>query len=96
MKKAPDLFHLIKSLNKSEKRYFKLSVSIQQGEKNYLRLFDVIDKQEIYNEKEIKTHFSGEVFIRQLDVTKNYLYKVLRPYLLRRMKDEVEKTIPPL
>ena len=31
------LFDLIKSLNKAEKRYIKLSISVQKGEKDYVK-----------------------------------------------------------
>ena len=34
---------LVRSLTKSEKRFFKLSSSLQSGEKNYLKIFDFID-----------------------------------------------------
>jgi len=44
MKPSTELFDLIKSLSKSEKRFFKLSSSLQTGDKNYLKIFDAIDK----------------------------------------------------
>ncbi len=47
------LFQLIKSLNKSEKRYFNLYASRHTiGEKNnYVILFEAIDKQIEYDEE---------------------------------------------
>lgn len=72
MKKNEELFHLIKSLSKSEKRYFKLET--QQNESaDYLLLFDAIDQQKTYNESEIKTLFKDKGFIVQLTTIKNYL-----------------------
>ena len=50
--KSDTLFVLIKSLKKSEKRYFKLAES-QSESKKYVRLFNPIDKQTIYNEDDI-------------------------------------------
>lgn len=44
MKKKEQLWYLVKSLNKSEKRYFKLLASLHSGDKVYLKLFDDIDK----------------------------------------------------
>lgn len=49
----PDhLILLIQSLTKAEKRYFRLYANLQNGEKNYLFLFDLINKgtptEEIY------------------------------------------------
>ncbi len=37
------LFSLVKSMSKSEKRYFRLTTDLQQGEKGYLSLFDILD-----------------------------------------------------
>jgi len=39
-----DLFSLIHSLTKSEKRYFRLLTSFQQGDKLYLQLFNTLEK----------------------------------------------------
>jgi hypothetical protein len=71
-----NLSELIKSLNKSEIRYFKLTSSIQHGDKNYLKLFDEMLKQNniTYDEKMIKEKFKNEKFTNQLTFTKNYLY----------------------
>ncbi|MBA3705444.1 MAG: hypothetical protein H0W84_05960, partial [Bacteroidetes bacterium] len=77
MKPTDDLFLLIKSLGKAEKRYFKLFITFQSGAKNYKRLFDAIDKQKTFNEKKILLQFKSEHFIRQVSVTKNYLYKMI-------------------
>ncbi len=77
MKPSTDLFNLIKSLSKSEKRFFKLTSSLQSGAKNYLKLFDYIEKQPIYDESKLKIDFEGEVFIKHLPSEKNHLYKVV-------------------
>ena len=77
MKPSNELFDLIKSLTKSEKRFFKLSSSIQTGEKNYLKIFDYIDGQEEYDEAELKEHFKKETFIKHLPSEKNHLYKLI-------------------
>ena len=76
MKISNDLFSLIKSLNKNEKGYFKKASSMHvMGKKNtYMILFDAIDKQETYDEAEIKQQFKNEPFVRQLHPFKNYLY----------------------
>lgn len=81
---SDDLFQLIKSLTKAEKRYFKLLSGTTGGEKNYLRLFDAIDRQTTYDEEAIREQFGNERFTRQLHVAKNYLYdqimRTLRSY----------------
>ncbi|MEP6712487.1 MAG: hypothetical protein ABJA37_08735 [Ferruginibacter sp.] len=48
---------LVKSLTKSEKRYFKLYTKFQQGDKSYLKLFDILDKLTGCNEKLISQKF---------------------------------------
>lgn len=56
MESSRYLFNLIKSLNKQEKRYFKLYVAggAKQKKNNNLILFNIIDKQLRHNEEEIK------------------------------------------
>jgi hypothetical protein len=70
------LFELIKSLSKSEKRYFKLYSSRHTiGEQNnYISLFDFIEKMIIYDEALIFTNFKGEAFINRFSITKGRLY----------------------
>ncbi|MFT4660050.1 MAG: tetratricopeptide (TPR) repeat protein [Patiriisocius sp.] len=77
MKPSNDLFDLIKSLTKSEKRFFKLSSSLQSGKKNYLKIFDVIDKQDTYDEEGIKRTFKNKRFVQHFPSEKNHLYKLI-------------------
>ena len=77
MMKKEALFVLIKSLSRNEKRYFKLFCTRETSGENYRKLFDTIDKQEIYDDKKIKERFKEEKFCRQLHVTKNYLQKII-------------------
>jgi tetratricopeptide (TPR) repeat protein len=77
MKPSTELFDLVKSLTKSEKRFFKLSSSLQSGEKNYLKIFDVIDRQKTYDEDAIKEQFKKEIFIKHFPSEKNHLYKLI-------------------
>jgi hypothetical protein len=105
MKVSDDLFKLIKSLDQSEKRYFKIFAGLHIKDtgshsngygNNYVRLFDAIDKQNIangYNEDLIKEQFRNDRFSNQLHVAKNYLYhsilKSLRGY--HSEKDKVSE-----
>ena len=79
MKKKDNLFQLIKSLSKSEKRFFKIySERHVIGERNnYVRLFDALDRQKKYNEQAILKKFANEKFIRRLAVAKAYLYDLI-------------------
>ena len=64
------LFELIHSMSMSEKRHFKLySLKHVIGEKNqYTMLFDAIDKQKKYNEKNLN----------DLSFVKNLLQKIMK------------------
>ncbi len=79
MKKSEDLFHLIKSLSRSEKGYLKkYAFSDSAGEeKNYFRLFDAIDEQEEYDEEKILKKFEDEQFVKQIHRVKNYLLHLI-------------------
>jgi hypothetical protein len=70
------LFELIKSLSKSEKRYFKLLSSRHTigDENNYVKLFDFIDKQTAYDEEVIFKEFKNEAFLHRFSITKKRLY----------------------
>lgn len=79
---SDDLFMLIKSLSKSEQRYFRLFSSLHKGRKVYIKLFDVIVKQcgkenAEYNETVIKKEFHKEHFVKYLSQAKNYLYDLI-------------------
>lgn len=77
MLKSEELHALILSLSKSEKRYFKLFCTREASGQNYLKLFEAMEKQAVYDEQVIKERFKKEKFIRQLHVTKNYLRKLI-------------------
>ncbi len=70
------LFELIKSLTKSEKRYFKLMSSRHTigDENNYVRLFDFIDRMEVYDEKLVLKEFKDEALVNRFSITKKRLY----------------------
>lgn len=77
MAKIENLFFLIKSMTKNEKRHFKLFSKNSEKKNNYHKLFDFIDKMDIYDESKVKRKFSNEKFVTQLHVTKNYLIKLI-------------------
>ena len=72
---STDLYHLIKSLSKSEKRYLSLNVSEDERKKNYWKIFEVIESMgDEYDENVIIERFKGQTFTKQLHTTKNYLF----------------------
>jgi tetratricopeptide (TPR) repeat protein len=78
MAKNNDLFQLIKSLKGPEKRYVKLTISIQKGEKDYEILLDAYEKlrsDEEDPDKKIKKKFAGQPITNRLASFKHYLYQ---------------------
>jgi tetratricopeptide (TPR) repeat protein len=72
-----DLFQLIKSMSKSEKRFFKLYSGAQKKDKKYVLLFSAIEKQKSYDEKKLRTIFSKENFTKQFPVAKSDVYTMV-------------------
>lgn len=93
MKASDNLFNLIHSLTRAEKRYFRLFSQMQAGNKNYLKLFDFVESQEEYDESIIKSTFKNEIFIRQLTRTKGYLYDLILKSLRNFYSQESVGTI---
>lgn len=75
-KSTDNLFELIQSLTKSEKRYFKLLSSRHTigEENNYIVLFDYLDKMDEYDESLLFEHFKGQAFLNRFSITKKRLY----------------------
>lgn len=76
---SDDLFRLIKSMNKSEKGYFKkYAAKNEAGSKqNYILLFNAIDSMSEYDEDLLKKKLKNESFIKQLPVYKVYLFNLI-------------------
>jgi len=72
-----ETYELIKSLSKTEKRYFKLYTKFQQGDKSYLKLFDIIEKQAVYNERTINQKFLEKNKVTNFPAVKKYLFDQL-------------------
>lgn len=70
------VFNLIQSMNKTEKRYFKIYASkhvIGEGN-NYEALFDFLGKQDSYSETAIRKHFIGQAMLNNFTITLHRLY----------------------
>ena len=87
MKKEEDIIILIKSLSKSEKRYFKLFVGKNsKGDSNhFVKLFDLLEKSGTAKKKQVQKLYGNDYFIQQhFSPYKNKLYnqilKSLRSY----------------
>jgi len=85
MRYNTDLYKLIKSLTKSEKRYFKIYAAQQTKNEsnNYILLFDAIERQEVFNEEKLKRKFRNHTFGKNLAKTKYLLYELIIKMLVR-------------
>lgn len=92
MKKSDDLFQLVKSLQKSEKRQIKLYAAQQSGAKtsNHILLFDAIDRQESYDEEAIARRFQRHDFVKHLPALKKYLFDFVVKCLKMQQTDSAQ------
>ncbi len=74
--KSKSLFELIKSLSKSEKRFFKIYALGYSSDckKNYLMLFEIIDKLKEYDAIKLQEKVKNASFTGDIRGIKNYLY----------------------
>ena len=72
-----ETYELVKSLSKTEKRYFKLYAQFQRGDKSYLKLFEIIDLQKIFSEKNINQKFFAKNKSTNFPAVKKYLFEQL-------------------
>lgn len=89
---ADILFQLIKSLEKAEKRHFKLYIKRSSGreELKIVRLFDALDRLREYDEKTLLKRMSG-VTKPQLANLKTHLYKqILASLRLLKSTDSLD------
>lgn len=70
------LFSLVNSMTKSEKRYFRLTAGIQQGEKGYLKLFNILESSLAFDNSlrsRLKKQFPGST----IEPARKHLYHVV-------------------
>ena len=72
-KPKDELFALVKALSQNEKRYIKMFSSHGNSELLYLQLFDALDAEEVYVEKEFLAKHAGKPFIRNFGPAKRFL-----------------------
>ncbi|UPK71400.1 hypothetical protein [Chitinophaga filiformis] len=82
MAKADMLSRLINTLTKAEKRYFRLYTALQQGNKDYVNLFNMMERLSFRSTAELKQAFQQQYAGCSYEVCSKYLYKVLLDCLL--------------
>ena len=89
MNKTDETFDLIKSLGANEKRFFQLFAKLRKGEKNYMRVFSVMDKMKGYDARKISRQFAGTGV--NLSSEKKYLQKqIMKSLRLFHSENSVE------
>lgn len=89
---ADPLFLLIKSLEKAEKRHFKLYITRNSGKQDLkiVRLFDALDRSSDYNEQQLLLKLPGLTKPRLANL-KNHLYReVLSSLRLLKSADSID------
>lgn len=73
------LFRLIKTLTKPEKRHFRLYANRTMGDqqRKFMVLFDLLDKQDHYDEKQLLAKLPGKTTKSRLTNLKRHLFKQL-------------------
>jgi hypothetical protein len=80
---------MVRSLSKSEKRHFKLSAKRLSGDKDYLHLFDLIDRKNVTDIKKLEDLFRKRHPGASMDSAARYLLKVLCDCLIQiRIKED--------
>lgn len=93
---SSDLFNLIHSLSKTEKRYFKTQAQrhVIGGQNSYVDLFDAITIQKEFDEEKLKKKLAKVVEIKHWASTKKYLYEQLLDSLHQfRLTHSIEEKI---
>lgn len=91
MQSLEALYSLIRSMTKSEKRYFQLMTEMQKGEKSYWALFDYLDRHRVYDPKVVeglKQKFPGNT----IEASRKHLYKVIMKSLRQFDSDKDVET----
>ncbi|WP_106830879.1 hypothetical protein [Parabacteroides pacaensis] len=92
LSKIGSLYLLINTLNKAEKRYFKLISQLQKGNKVYLFLFELLEKTK--NEEDIYILFNQLYPQKSIEMAAKHLYKVLLDSLIRlKEKQDIQVKI---
>lgn len=70
---SSDLYDLIHSLSKSEKRYIQLQSSAETLD--YMELWKILLKEEDYNEAKLKKEYATANFMKNFAMSKQYLFE---------------------
>ncbi len=78
MARNDELHPLVRSLSMQEKRHFKLFAQrYSGGGSNYIKLFDAVAAQPVYDEEKLRRKLKGEVFLKHLAFEKHHLQQLI-------------------
>lgn len=77
------LARLVRSLSAAEKRQFKLYCKMRSGRQDFLRLFNVIDRQRPHSSTDLESAFALACPGKSFENTAQYLFKVLTDMLVQ-------------
>lgn len=83
MQKIKSLILLVQSLSKSEKKAIYLNSHLLNGDKKYVELYDLIEKNKIQNSKELQNEFCYKFPKNTFYPTANYLYDFILDLLVK-------------
>ncbi len=93
MKSANSLFLLIKSLTKSEKKYFKRYAHLYSHKKTskYLKLFDHLNKLDKFEDVELTKTFYAGAPGSNLNAQRDYLFKLILKSLIASVNKNIKQ-----
>jgi len=80
---SKDLFELVKTINNSEKKFFKNDTFKTRSSSHYLKMFNFIEKQDEYDEELLLKKMQKVKGFSNLSASKNYLYKLIMSSLVK-------------
>ncbi|OJV52052.1 MAG: hypothetical protein BGO31_07980 [Bacteroidetes bacterium 43-16] len=86
-----NIWLLIQSMSPQEKRFFRRDYALYDKEKElplYLALFDVINKQNDYEESDLLKQLQPRLKASNISYTKNYLYEQICAALLQQNQEQ--------
>ncbi|MCB9232167.1 MAG: hypothetical protein H6581_10915 [Bacteroidia bacterium] len=96
MEQGKELFFLIKSLKKSEKRYFKRFSEFGSGKKTTqsTQLFDLIEKMDSWNESQLEASLPAGMLPNQLPVLQTRLFElILRTLRMTQDPEDIDRQL---
>lgn len=74
---SDELFQLIRSLDRHEKRFFKMYASRRKEDSQHVRLFEAMEKQDTYDERRLLKDYGDPELEKTIKYAKRDLFKVI-------------------